>query len=178
MKDNMERFIREQRAAFDDLEPSEKIWGQIEQALPQQRKARIIPWQRFAAAASVLLLVGMVGFFAFQQGKQQGVAMTLSDISEELAEAEVYYQSEIKNKTAKLASLAPDHEIKYDLEEAEHYMLELKNELKDVSPNEREIVIQAMIENYRKRLEILERVLDRLPGKFSPSKSSNNETNI
>ena len=178
MKDSMERFIKENRAAFDDLEPSEKIWGQIEQALPAPRKARIFTLQRFAAAASILLLIGMVGFFAFQQGKQQGVAMTLSDISEELAEAETYYQSELKSKTAKLASLAPGHEVNIDLKEAESYMLELKKELKDVSLNEREIVIQAMIENYRTRLEILERVLERLPGNSSSIKSANNETNI
>ena len=176
MKDNMEQFIRENRAAFDDLEPSSHVWEHIDRSLPVKRGARIIRWQRFAVAASILLLVGLVGFFSFQQGKQQGVAITLAEISPELGEAEAYYQSEINNKMALLASLAPDHEVTHDLKEAESFLQELKTELKDVSPGEREIVIQAMIENYRTRLDILERVLDRLPGNSLPTKSSDNET--
>jgi len=176
MKENMEDFIRNRRSEFDDLEPNPMIWDKIDRALPQKKKARIISWRSLAVAASILLVIGAVGMIAFQQGVQQGTEMSLSEVSPELHEVENYYQDQIKNKTALLASLAPDHEVNSDLVEVEAFMQELKSELKDVSPGEREIVIQAMIENYRTRLEILERVIDRLPGKSSPTKSSNNET--
>lgn len=176
MKDKMEKFISEQRSAFDDLEPNPAIWNKIDAALPAQRKARIIPWRRFMVAASILMLMGLIGFFAYDAGKQQGVATTLSEISPELGEVEAYYKSEIQNKTAMLTSLAPDNDVTNDLAEVESFMQELKKELMDVSPHEREIVIQAMIENYRSRLEILDRVLNRLPGNSSPTKISNNET--
>lgn len=176
MKDKMEDFIRGQRAAFDDLEPNLGVWDKIDAALPEQQKARVIPWRRFMAAASILILVGLVGFWAYDAGKQQGVAMTLSEISPEMGEVEAYYKAEIQNKTALLTSLSPDHEVNHDLVEVESFMQELRNDLKDVSPQEREIVIQAMIENYRTRLEILERVLDRIPGNSLPTKSSDNDT--
>jgi len=73
MKDKMEDFIREQRAAFDDLEPNPAIWDRIDEALPVQRKARIIPWRRLMVAASLLMLVGLVGFWAYNAGMKQGV---------------------------------------------------------------------------------------------------------
>lgn len=178
MKDELEKFVLNNRDSFDDKEPSPMLWDKIEKAIPEQKTARIIPWFRMAAAASILLLVGMVGFFAYQSGVNQGVAMTLADVSPEMAEAENYYEKEIENKKAILASLSSEEDVHVDLKEMEAFMIELKNELKDVSPNEREVVIQAMIENYRTRLEILERVIDRLPENSKPTKSLRHEINI
>ncbi|NNE30499.1 MAG: hypothetical protein HKN16_12745 [Saprospiraceae bacterium] len=175
MNDRLEKFISENREAFDDKMPSRELWDKIESQLPREAKVRKFNWRSLSIAATFLLLVGLVGFFAFQSGKQQGVAMTLAEVSPEYAEAEQYYQTEIQNKLVLLASHNPDEEITRDLSEMEAFMQELKIEFQNINTNEREIVVQEMIKNYRSRLDFLERVLEKLSTHSSPTKIEKNE---
>jgi hypothetical protein len=53
-------------------------------------------------------------------------------------------------------------EVRADLEQLDKAMEELRLELANVPPGNREQVVRAMIENYQAKLIILKRVLERL----------------
>ncbi len=175
MKDHIEDFIEKNREGLDRRTPSASLWDNIEQQLPT-KKRKLIPWRTLAVAASFLLVLGSVGTWAYNQGMKQGEINSMADISIELGEAEKHYQSEIKEKMAILASYNKAEEVQIDLLEMEEFLSELKRDLKDTPKKDREVVIQAMIENYRSRVELLEKVLDHLPNNSTHSKLSKDET--
>ena len=81
------------------------------------------------------------------------------------------YTSQInftKKEISRLTDNDPvlNKDINYDLEELEKVFRELKNDLKDNSDNEE--VIEAMIQNYRVKLQVLKEILHQL-------EKSNNE---
>lgn len=174
MKDRLENFVRENREGFDYKAPPADLWAKVETGLPAKQR-RIIPWRKLSIAAGFLILLGIVGTWSYNQGMQQGTINSLAEISSELGEVEKHYQTEIKNKMTLLAAYNKEDEVKGDFKEMEEFLNELKLDLKDTPKNEREVVIQAMIANYQSRVDLLERVLDRLQ-QNSTKKISKDET--
>ncbi len=174
MKDRLENFVRENRTDFDHKSPPADLWAKVEAGLPAKQR-KLFPWKAFSIAAGLLVLLGLVGTWSYNQGMQQGTINSMAEISSELGEIEKHYQSEIKNKMAQLASFNKEDEVKSDIKEMEEFLNELKTDLKDTPKNEREVVIQAMIANYQSRVDLLERVLDRLQFN-STNKLSKDET--
>lgn len=165
MADNsFEKFIRENRAAFDDGVPSLKVWGQIDKALEQKRsrlKTRRLTW---SAAAAVALLFS-VGFTTnvFNLGKQQTLlAKQLSRIDPEYAETVTYYQQEISRKYEQLTNLPAQvqvTDVDKDFFAIDQAMKELRQELSIAPKGTEEEIIQYLIKSYQLKLDILERVL-------------------
>ena len=174
MKDRLEKFVRENRESFDHKAPPADLWAKVEAGLPTKHR-RLFPWRLLSIAAGLMILLGLVGTWAFKQGMQQGAVNSLAEISSEFGEVEKHYQTEIKNKMAQLASFNKEDEVKGDIIEMDEFLNELKSDLKDTPKNERDVVIQAMIANYRSRVDLLERVLDRLQ-QNSTNKLSKDET--
>jgi len=174
MKDKLENFVRENREGFDHKAPPTDLWAKVEAGLPAKQR-RLFPWKSLSIAAGFLILLGLVGTWGYNQGMQQGEVNSLAEISSELGQVEKHYQTEIKNKMAQLASFNKTEEVQGDIKEMEEFLNELKSDLKDTPKSEREVVIQAMISNYRSRVELLERVLDRLQ-QNSTHKLSKDET--
>ena len=80
----------------------------------------------------------------------------------ELIEAEAYYSSLIsikKEEVFRLTASNPEvrHEIDMEMVDLDRVFSELKEDLKDNADNEE--VIEAMIQNYRVKLDILEEML-------------------
>jgi hypothetical protein len=179
--DPIELFIQENRIALDAHIPTDLLWDQIADKVPAKpgKKAKIVSlgWQKnlLKVAASVALLVTGIGigmWYSNQHPAASGMAM--SDVSGEYAELEQYYQREIANKQVKLASFQgsqPDvvHE---DLDQMDQVMSELRKELADVPPSNREQIVRAMIENYKAKSAILQRVLERLEASKTETNNS------
>ena len=164
----LEAFIRNNREAFDSQTPDLRVWSSIEKSIPaSSAKVVAMPWQRQLlriAAALALLIAGVnLGiWYAGSIGAEPGMAM--SDVSPEYAELEEYYQRDISAKKGKLATFASyrDKEVTEDLQQMDHMMTELREELSEVPPGNREQVVRAMIDNYKAKAAILERVLSHL----------------
>ena len=82
-----------------------------------------------------------------------------------LLDAEAYYSSKISTLSSNVFQLSSDKpEIRTDIEteflELDNIFKELKHDLKDNAANEE--VLQAMIQNYRIKLEILTEILEQL----------------
>lgn len=164
----LETFIQKNREAFDTALPSGTAWENIHASLPKQKAVLVqMDWRRsmMRIAASLALVVAGVGagiWYERQDSIPSGMAM--SEVSGEYAELEQYYQRGISAKQEKLATFTGNQpvEVGEDLEHLDKIMEELRRELADVPPGNREQVVRAMIENYRAKTAILQRVLERL----------------
>lgn len=166
--DPLESFIRTNRDAFDAEAPDLRVWASIEQAVPAQTaKVVHVRWQHYLlrSAAAIALLVSGITIGIWYSGNNNGQpSMAMSDLSSEYAELEQYYQRDISTKKNKLTRYASysDKIVLDDLRQMDNAMHELREELANVPPGNREQVVRAMIENYQAKAAILERVLQHL----------------
>lgn len=165
---DLESFIRANREAFDPALPNEQAWEKIAGALPKPKAVIVhIGWQRSImriAASLALLVAGIGGGIWYERSNGSTSGMAMSDVSGEYAELEQYYQRDITVKSEKLATFtgSQTRDVGEDLENLDKVMEELRRELAQVPPGNREQVVRAMIENYKAKTAILQRVLERL----------------
>jgi len=165
---DLETFIKQNREALDTELPQGQAWENISKSLPKPKAIKVhIGWQRsiLRIAASLALLVVGIGagiWYERQDGTAPGMAM--GDVSGEYKELEQYYQRDISVKREKLASFTGNQpaEVGEDLKQLDEIMAQLRKELADVPPGNREQVVRAMISNYKAKTAILQRVLERL----------------
>src|SRR3712207_8596022 len=112
MKDRLERFVEENRDAFDALEPRSDLWLDISLKLLDKEEVSRPIWfrqtfWRYAAAVIILLSVG-VGIFQlgrYTQRMDTGIAFDTSPLQEvapELAQVEAYYTTLISEQRRQL----------------------------------------------------------------------------
>jgi uncharacterized membrane protein len=183
----LESFIRQNREAFDSELPQGQAWEKIAGSLPKPKAIKVhIGWQRsiMRIAASVALLVaGIGGGIWYERHGAAASGMAMSDVSGEYKELEQFYQRGISVKQEKLATFTGNQpaEVGEDLEQLDEVMEQLRRELADVPPGNREQVVRAMINNYKAKMAILQRVLERLEESNNGgdnSKQSNGIKNI
>jgi imidazoleglycerol phosphate synthase glutamine amidotransferase subunit HisH len=166
--DKLEKYILDHRESFDDLEPDPSVWERID-----TRKAPVIRinWKDIAwkAAAVAVIFVASYFFHDYMASRNQPDQMLAGKSGEEaspmvreLAEAEAYYSAQINLKKDELYRLAGSNpelrrEVDLELVDLDQVYNELKDDLKDNAANEE--VIEAMIQNYRLKLDILEEML-------------------
>ncbi|MEM8909297.1 MAG: hypothetical protein AAGD05_15735, partial [Bacteroidota bacterium] len=169
MKDNLEKFISENRSDFDREIPSLKVWAAIDKKVngketqppPVTKSRRLWRYSWIAASVALLLATGTAIGLQLNQGESNSMA-SLGDFSSEYAEMEQYYQSQIQEKVAQLASYDDNNTVRKDLLQVDEFMEELKNELQEAPKGNEEKIINAMIHNYQTKIDILERVLERI----------------
>ncbi|MEM9981297.1 MAG: hypothetical protein AAF734_02300 [Bacteroidota bacterium] len=179
MMDPLEKFIRDNKAAFDRHEPNDDLWenieanldvlddGAVEEEITKNTTARGITisyrtlWR--VAAVALLLLSSVAVWQYVEREKQANTAVTivpLNEIDPELAEAEAYYTAQIQEKREELIAIDPDALQAFDgeLHELDELYDSLKEEL--LSTADQEAIATAMIENLRIRIEILNRQIE------------------
>lgn len=162
--DRLEEFIKENREAFDQYEPSDKVWEQISKS----KTKTVIFTNWFLRVAAVLAVVAIftvtitkTDIFNFGEIAQQSDDPELR----ELIEAEAFYASQVNEKMDEIRKCYvayPDikEDVEMDLNELQQMYNELKTDLKEnVS---KKTVIEAMIENNRYRLKMVDEVLDQI----------------
>ncbi len=166
MKDNLKKYIEENRSEFEVYkEDQDQLWEAIE----KQRRTKTYQlgtWVWRSAAA--VLLITIAGYLAFVDGpnsKKYADGIDLYELSEELAEAEFYYSEMINEKLRSIQAKSGDFDklVMEDISKLDSAYEDLKYDLKENINNEK--VINAMIENYRIKLGILEQILQELDEK-------------
>ncbi len=168
---SLEQFIQKNRAEFDSEQPRAAVWDSIQAALSEPQIAppgkvwsiwRNVSLVRVAAAVALLLIGTVIGMRISRSDETK----ILAELGPEYQEAVSYYQRDINAKREKLAQFATlKNSVEADLMQLEQVMEELKSELKDVPPARRQEVISAMIDNYKMRARILEKVLQKIEQK-------------
>jgi hypothetical protein len=173
MKDRLEEFMNEHRAEFDLHDPDPKLWKDIEKEISRKK---IVSWKFYLARTAIVLAIFGASVVAQRLWLNSNTRIARNTNSKnteipELREAEVYYTGVINEKLREVEPLLAkypslDHEMHVDLSQLDSVYTGLKNDLKDNIANQE--VIEAMIQNYRLRISILEDMLN-----FTESKISN-----
>lgn len=178
--DKLERFILDNKEGFGPPMPAPDVWDKIQKRSPEREATFNWKLVMSRAAAVVAIFISSYYFHAYrssissnsQDTSIESIA-TNEPLYKELAEAELYYSSQIKYKKKELFSLTEDSpalqkDINSDLTELDAILLELKADLKDNAANQE--VIEAMMQNYMLKLEILEDMLKQI----KPTEEKNN----
>jgi hypothetical protein len=172
MKDSIENFVRTNRAAFDDLEPSPVVWEKIEKQAASQQPS--MPWRSIMWRAAAVLLIFSSSFVVNELWHQhrngpitaQHTTTPFVEIAiPELLEAEVYYTTKVAERIEEFEVYGKNNpelqnELTTELKELDDAFAELKNDLKDDMANEE--ILEAMIQNYRIKLKMLEEIISHL----------------
>lgn len=185
-KDNLERFVRDNREAFDNHEPPLlDLWQRIETGLDQQNgqqttdaqpfrqihrnplfaAKRLLDW-RVAASVVVLLLAGAFLYMNQRYGVTHQPEVVAA--SPTYAREVVQYTRLIDDKRTELRQMTEDNPALYrefatDLNRLETSYQALKADLPQ-NPNQ-EMLIQAMIQNLQLQINLLNeqlRVIERI----------------
>lgn len=183
-QDKLEKFVLGHRDEFDDFAPDPALFGRIIKPKPV---VRMINWNSvmWRAAAVLVIFVASYYFHDFvssprhlQTAVSENENGRPSEIIKMMIEAEAFYTAQIDNRRQEFNTLAQDQpeirqEVNYELVELDSVYADLKSDLKDNAANEE--VIEAMIQNYRVKLDILEDVLRQLrAAKNEQTKNSEN----
>lgn len=177
-KDNLEKFITENRSVFDNETPNLKIWANIDKALESQQQQPKIPWWRNSrvAAAAIMLIVASsaLGYFLAPKSENSVIAY---EYSEEFQDMTSFYERQLQDKTARLVSYEhQDKSVQQDIEQFDKAMAELELEIQNAPKGSEEIIINAMIQNYQAKVFILNRVLQQLNSSNQHLKKKKNGT--
>ena len=177
MKDRFEDFIRQHTDEFDSIEPKDSLWEGIDKKIGKQKT---INWRlvisRTAAVAAIFIVSFVVQKMFFNNGFELPRTEAKIEIPE-LTEAEIYYNNMINVKLSEVQPLLSDHpylenELNTDLQELDRLYNDLKNDLKDNVANHE--VLEAMIQNYRLRIQILEEMMSYLQPEEKEENNANN----
>jgi len=159
MKDPLENFVQKNRAAFDDKEPSDKIWKRVEATLPAAYKSSrwnsVVIWR---AAAVIFMVLCAYLLIPKNSIKQQSNDAALRDFND----VETFYVEQISEKVELIDELQK-HEgmsgFTHDFKQLEAMYAVLKEDMK-THPSKK--VKEALILNLLIRIDLLNQQLHAL----------------
>ncbi len=168
MKDRLEQFISDNRDQFDLFEPDERLWKGIESRVGRTRSFRI-GWKGVLWRAAAVLIIFGASFMMQEYLHQRGGMISEREEDQimqeipELQEAEIYYTSLLDEKIRQIGPLISENPelgevLQKDLSELDSIYAELQKDLRDNIANDE--VVEAMIQNYILKIEILEDLLE------------------
>lgn len=167
MSNELRKFIRDHREAFDDQEPSSKVWDKIESGInPGTRKRSVIrPLYQWAMGAAAMLILATGVYFLVLQPRspEQPVVINEPETHTSITPEINQFVKVIGMKQEELKMLTagqPELYAKFsaDLDQLDSSYIALKNELNQ-TPNQ-EMLLEAMIQNLQLQLDVLNRQLN------------------
>jgi hypothetical protein len=163
--EKMEDFIRKNREVLDNHDPSPEVWKGIKRDL-QTRRPGIM--KRLAAAAVILIVVTAALYHYINENKDGFTNQreaSLMKRNPQLKETELYYNNLVNilyNEASPLLAAYPDIRKEYlnDMSQIDSICTDIKKDLNDNVSNQE--VIEALIKNYRIKIQILEEMLGQL----------------
>jgi hypothetical protein len=163
MNDELKIFTEQHREHFESYQvDADAVWGDIAARLDKEEKVSKIAWGTLWKVAAILFLLCTVTFGYYlntQRLAMEKNGIALHDISSDLADTEAFYTSQINEKIEliEVASGAPNPLVATQMALLDEEYMSLKDDLKDNADSEE--VINAMIEYYRLKLAMLEKIL-------------------
>ncbi len=163
--DRLEQFITEHRDAFDELEPAEALWSAIENTHKQEKRLLLPLWAKIGAAAAIFAAGYFVSGWMHETSFTNGPTLSQEKNAaamEAFFEAKAYYSGLITQKEKQVFQLTGNNpevrtELNEELQNLDKIYKELEHDLSDQMADQE--VIEAMIQHYRVKLNILEDVL-------------------
>ncbi len=166
MKKNFEEKIRSQRPLMDIDEPDDSlIWEGISRDLNKRKTLRSnFLWK----AAAMLIFVTASSYFVYREflsPRQNIYNITLSDIAPDYAVQVSQFQAQINERWNAFEKVKPQNtgQLKFffnELDQLDQMYRQYQEDYQQVGNNER--LIRAMLDNYEKRVRILDRMLNEI----------------
>ncbi len=168
MNKNFDKYIKDNINLFDDLTPPMELWENIDKKIPHKKQITLKKIILGSASIAAIFIIALIAIKFTDRTSNSN-----SKLYTEIKETERYYNNILnskKDEVYKLTSHKPEIKQGIDNELAllDSAMLELKNDLKDDISNTE--VIEAMIQNYRMKLKILEDMMKYLSPKKEETK--------
>jgi len=180
--DKLEEHIRKNREDLDRYIPSSGIWKKIRRNINKENtQAR--KWLSIAAMFIVILGTALVflkfGALRSGDGLHKNDDETITSQNTQLKETEIYYNNlvnSIYTEAKPLLTANPEiqKELVTDFSHLDSICADIKKDLKDNVANQE--VIEALIQNYRIKIQLLEDMLTTLKeNENTPEKKKNHE---
>ena len=176
--DSLEEHIRKNRDGLDRHDPPSSTWKKIEEEL-QKDKRHNRQWVSIAAMVAVIFGTAILLFrpeYRWSGSKKN----TDNEISKypQLKETEIYYNNLVNSLYKEASPLLTDNpeirkELNIDMSHLDSICIDLKKDLKDNISNQE--VVEALIQNYRIKIQILEDMVTVLKENENPTKKNRHE---
>jgi hypothetical protein len=175
MSDSLKDFIKKNREAFDDQEPSEKIWNAIDQSLPQTRQTSL--WNSLVIwRVAALLFLGLSVFLFTTRPGSMIRKGEVVQMQKEFSDQEMFYSDQIAEKVAFIDDLdgaLEDEQFTQDFQKLDAMYQVLREEMKS-RPTEK--VRDALILNMLVRIDLLNQQIKKMED--TKKKDRSNESSI
>jgi hypothetical protein len=168
-EDRLKEFIDQNLSSFEEESPRADLWSDIENDLDgkDESVSERFNWRMVAAIAAMFILGIMVTRLIEPSApdladEPQKSELLLASISTEMAEVEMYYTAELETHQERLGQYEVDEEFLDEITILKLEFEELKKEIGTGANNAQ--IVEAMIENYRLRLSLLEDLLEAFEG--------------
>jgi hypothetical protein len=171
--DRFEENIRKNRDKLDMHKPSADTWKKINKELYKSNHPRR-QWISIAAMVAVIMGTAVI---LLQPGKKD-VSNDISNSNPQLKETEIYYNNMVNSLYKEATPLLTNYpeirlELNNDLSHLDSICKDLKKDLKDNISNQE--VVEALIRNYRIKIEILEEMVNVLKENNTGEKNKSHE---
>ncbi len=171
----LEKYISENRTDWEDISLPDGHLARFEYRLARKQNEKInsgVTFWRVAAAIILLVAVGLsllIPNWTTTEDVQYG-SLSLSDVSVDLAEVELYYSSKLEQEYKLLGESAKEDTVLAGHFEALRNLNDAYGQLEHqlYTSASHQKVVDAMIENFRLRLELLSDIerLHKIPTTF------------
>lgn len=160
MKDSLEKFVDKNREAFDDKQPSEKVWRAVENQLPGRRISLWNNVNMWRAAAVVFL--GLSVYLFMNSSPTHQTKKETARLEGEFSDLEVFYSGQLAEKAALISSIQEfqdDNQFTQDVQKLEAMYQVLREQMKS-QPSEK--VKDALILNLLVRVDLLNQQIKKI----------------
>ncbi len=186
MSNNLKKFIRDNRKAFDEHIPAEKVWENIEASVTGSKKKEFIirPLYKWSIAAAAMLIIGSVIFLQLDKASTAtavvaGNDMGFNKLPPEYASQMNLFVKMIDTRQEELKTIAKEQPELYQkftstINQLDSSYNTLKNQL-SATPNQ-EMLLEVMIQNLQLQLNVLNQQLN-IIHQIKEQKKVNHEKN-
>jgi len=173
MKDELEDFIRQNRSAFDDKEPSKKVWRNIDASMQLQTGTwfnSLVIWR----SAAVLFMVLSAYLVVTGNRTHESDRTALN----EFKDVEAFYVQQISEKVEMIDAFQKNEGLNgftHDFQQLEAMYMVLKEEMK-TRPSDK--VKDALVLNLLVRIDLLNQQLHKLEKEYSTKPEKENEKEV
>jgi hypothetical protein len=184
---NIEEMIDGLKGSFDFREPRKGHQSRFQSKLEDQtqvvytlRRSRSINWWKPMAIAASIALVGILGLGLINLQTGSSVEAQVAEIAPELPQTKVYFANLVEDQLTSFQQYRNEDTEKLiqdamkQMTRLESDYLKLEQEL--ISGRNKEVIMQAMIQNFQSRMDILNLYMTKI--KMIEQLKTNNNENI
>jgi hypothetical protein len=172
MKDELEDFVNQNRNAFDDKEPSDKVWRKVEESLPTSGKN--VWWNSVGLwrAAAVIFMALSAYLLIPKTEVKQNSALAMKEFND----VESFYIQQISDKVDLIDEFQQNEGVNgftQDFKQLEAQYMVLKEEMKS-HPSQK--VKDGLVLNLLVRIDLLNQQLHKLDKDYKADKKPETNT--